>query len=75
MNLDVPSLTTIPSICPHGDAAALKGMQPSQLMTRGHFYSHGLTLIQTWISNHIHCDMCDEITYPFLNFNGATIEV
>ena len=28
-----------------------------------------------WISNHIHYEMWDEITNPFLNFNGATVEV
>ena len=32
-------------------------------------------LLLTWISNHIHYKVWDEITYPFLNFNGATIEV
>ena len=34
-----------------------------------------LTLIPAWISNYIHYKMWDEITYPFLNFNGATVEV
>ena len=29
----------------------------------------------TWISNHTHHNVWDEITYPFLNFNGATVEV
>ena len=43
--------------------------------TRGPFYQHGLTLIPAWISNHIHYKVWDEITYPFLNFNGASIEV
>ena len=38
-------------------------------------YSYGLTLIQTWISNHIDYDVLDEITYPFPNFNGGTVEV
>ena len=33
------------------------------------------TLIPAWISNYIHYKMWDEITYPFLNFNGCTIEV
>ena len=33
------------------------------------------TLIPAWISNHIHYKTCDEITYPFPNFNGCTIEV
>ena len=28
-----------------------------------------------WISNHIRYKVWDEITYPFLNFNGATVEV
>ena len=28
-----------------------------------------------WISNHIPSKMLDEITYPFLNFNGCTIKV
>ena len=33
---------------------------------------HGLTLPQAWISNHMACEMWDEITYPFANFNGST---
>ena len=28
-----------------------------------------------WISNHMHSKVWDEITYPFLNFNGCTVEV
>ena len=32
-------------------------------------------LIPAWISNYIHYNVWDEITYPFLNFNGATVEV
>ena len=43
--------------------------------TSGPFYLHGLTLIPAWISNHTHYNVWDEITYPFLNFNGATVEV
>ena len=39
------------------------------------FYTHGLTLISAWISNYIHYKICDEIAYPFLNFNGCTVEV
>ena len=38
-------------------------------------YQHGLTLIPAWISNYTHYIVWDEITYPFLNFNGATAEV
>ena len=29
----------------------------------------------TWISNHMFSKVCDEITYPFPNFNGCTVEV
>ena len=35
----------------------------------------GLTLIPPWISNYIHYKVWGEINYPFLNFNGATVEV
>ena len=42
---------------------------------RDPFYLCGLTLIPAWISNYIHYKVGDEITYPFLNFNGATVEV
>ena len=34
-----------------------------------------ITLIPTCKINHIHYKVWYEITYPFLNFNGATIEV
>ena len=43
--------------------------------TSGPFYKHGLTLIPVWISNHMLSKVWDEITYPFLNFNGCTVEV
>ena len=43
--------------------------------TSGTFYQHGLTVISAWISNHIHYNVWDEITYPFPNFNGCTVEV
>ena len=41
----------------------------------GPFYEHGLILIPAWISNYIHHKVWDAITYPFLDFNGATVEV
>ena len=41
----------------------------------GPFSWRVLTLIPARISNYIHYKVWDEITYPFLNFNGATIEV
>ena len=34
-----------------------------------------LTLIPAWISNHMSCNVWEEITYPFLTFNGCTVEV
>ena len=42
---------------------------------RGSFYKHGLTLIPAWISNYIYYNVWYEITYPFLNFNSATVQV
>ena len=44
-------------------------------MTRGLFYQHVLTLIPMWISNYIHYELWDKITYPFPNFNCAAVEV
>ena len=41
----------------------------------GPFYLLGLTLIPACISNCLPGKMWDEITYPFLNFNGCTVEV
>ena len=41
----------------------------------GRFYKHGLTIIPAWISNHTPNKVWDEITYPFQNFNGCTVEV
>ena len=32
-------------------------------------------LLLTWISNHMPSKVWDGITYPFLNFNGCTVEV
>ena len=44
-------------------------------ISSGPFYKHGLTLIPAWISNHMPRKVWDEITYPFLNFNGCTVGV
>ena len=42
----------------------------------GHpFLPTGLTLIRAWISNYIYHEIWDEITYPFPNFNGTTVEI
>ena len=37
------------------------------------FTNMGLTLIPTWICNHMHHKVWDEITYPFPNFNDAEV--
>ena len=39
------------------------------------FYYHGLTLIPAWIIDYIHYKGWDGFTYPFLIFNGVTVEV
>ena len=41
----------------------------------GPLYLHGLTVIPTWMSNYIYHKVWDEITHPFPNFNGCTVEV
>ena len=38
-----------------------------------HFNLHGSSLIPAWICNYTHFNVWDEITYLFLDFNGATI--
>ena len=44
-------------------------------VTRDPFYKRSLTLILAWVTNDSHHKIRDEITYPFLNFNGGTVEV
>ena len=66
--------------CSDSTAKALKLLQSStkletSYMTWAHFYWHGLTLIPACISNHMPSKVWDGITYPFLNFNGCTVEV
>ena len=39
------------------------------------FDLQGLTLIPAWISNHMPRKMWNEITFPFTNLNGSTVEV
>ena len=45
------------------------------ISSSSHYSEHGLTLIPAWISNYIHYNVWAEINFPFLNPNGATIEV
>ena len=41
----------------------------------GPFYKHALTLIPAWTSVHMTSKVWYDITYPFLNFNGETVDV
>ena len=41
----------------------------------GPLYWHGLTLILTWMSNHIYSNVRGGIIYPFPNANGAAVKV
>ena len=52
-----------------------KGSALQQVQTWDPFYLHRLTLIPAWISDYIHYKVWDDTTYPFLNFNGTTVEV
>ena len=45
------------------------------LSRRDPFYYNWLTLIPSWISNHIPYKPRDEIPYTFPNFNGKTVEI
>ena len=38
-------------------------------------FSLGLTLIPVYLSDHMLTKVWDEITYPFTNFSGCTVEV
>ena len=42
-----------------------------------HIWSHdeSSVLVPAWISNYMYCKVWDEITYPFENFNGTTVEI
>ena len=43
--------------------------------TWGPLCQHGLSLMPALIGNYIHYKVWDEITYPFPNINGTTVEV
>ena len=47
----------------------------NMLDERVKFFSYLGPLLLTWIINYIHYNVWDEISYPFLNFNGAAVEV
>ena len=39
-----------------------------------HWHQNGLTSIPAWISNHMPNKVWDEISYPFPNLNGESVE-
>ena len=59
----------------HNFKEGLQIMHLLFLVSCGPFYLHGLALIPAWISKYMPIKVWDEITYPFLNFNGYTVEV
>ena len=59
----------------NGRITSYSGLGWSVRYTWVPFYYHCLTLISAWISDYIHYNVWDEITYPFLNFNCATVDV
>ena len=74
------SCHSLPSImectnCMLASSYAFGMVTPTAFLSSGFFYYQGLTLIPAWISNHTPSKVWDEITYPFLNFNGCTVEV
>ena len=56
-------------------SSTVRDIVRSYIVSCGPFYKHGLTLIPAWISNYILRKVWDQITYPFLNINGATGEI
>ena len=56
-------------------AAILSRPQCVNSLVPGAPFTNVLSLISAWISNYIHYEVWDEITDPFPNFNGATVEV
>ena len=47
----------------------------TEFLSAGSLLLTWFNLIPASISNHTHYNVWDDITYPFLNFNGATVEV
>ena len=41
----------------------------------GTLFWYRITLILAWENNYIYYKVWDEITYPFVNFNGYTVEI
>ena len=66
------------------ESVIIKSVRISALQSSSHiqridpwppFHLHGITLLPAWIGMYIHYKVWVEITYPFPNSNGATVEV
>ena len=53
----------------------MEWMRSFSNISRGTFNQYELTLISTWMTKHASGKVFVEITYPFSNFNGCTVEV
>ena len=60
------------------DNLATQGARSSVAIATQHtkdpFYEHSLIVILACISNYLHYEVWDEITYPLPNFNGCYVE-
>ena len=65
--LDLEATPVVPELITHYSIATV--------VTRAPFHKHCINLIPTWINNYMISKVWDEITYPFQNFNGATVQV
>ena len=73
----LPIVLPVPSsLCP--SHIITTNSETNSRASMGHTIYHGSmlrTIIHAWISNHIHYNAWDEMTHPFPNFNGTTVEV
>ena len=61
----------------HCTACTRKHPSSSRLLENpmGPFYQQELIIFLAWIRNHMPGKVWNEVTYPFANFNGTTVEV
>ena len=61
---------------PIGDAPTSSEWLTILLPTKGHqILEVWVYYVSAWVSDNIYYTVWDEITYPFSNFNGTTVEV
>ena len=62
-------------MCPVSISLFVSGANEQDKILEGRVPGGVAVLIPAWICNHIDYKVWDEINYPFLNFNGASVEV